>query len=78
MLRVVIAKLVVGVAAVCAGGGAAGIGLANYAESGSFHFYKQPRMGDWGARAPDAAVPERLAFSGTGAKSGQTVAEAGR
>ena len=28
MLRVVIAKLVVGVAAVCAGGGAAGIGSA--------------------------------------------------
>lgn len=63
MLRMLIARLVIGGAAVCAGGGVAGIGLANYVESGSFHFYKQPRMAEWRDPGADAAAPQMLAFS---------------
>ncbi|MBB5708944.1 hypothetical protein [Sphingomonas xinjiangensis] len=62
MLRVLIARLAIGVAAVGAGGSVAGMGLANYVESGSFHFYKQPRMTAWNERPSgfDAASDEAL------------------
>ena len=76
MLRMLIAKIALGGAAICAGGGVAGIGLANYVESGSFHFYKQPRIAEW--RAPEPSVPasDMLAFSdlaGSSARFGSDV-----
>jgi hypothetical protein len=77
MLRVLIARLVIGAVAVCACGGAAGIGLANYVESGSFHFYKQPRMTDW-PEAASAAAPEMLSFSEAVFEPGRAAAEASR
>lgn len=70
MLRVLIARLVIGTVAVCACGGAAGVGLANYVESGSFHFYKQPRMTDWPEAADMAAAP-MLPFSDAVAEPGR-------
>ncbi len=45
--RAVIGKIAVGLMAVSVCGGMAGMGLANYTESGSFHFYKQARMPEW-------------------------------
>lgn len=77
MLRVLIARLVIGAVAVCACGGAAGVGLANYVESGSFHFYKQPRMTDWGEPASGAA-PETLGLSIAAAGAGGGTARASR
>ena len=35
------------------GGSLAGVGLANYAASGSFEFYKQQRLADWEPDLPD-------------------------
>lgn len=40
MLRGLIAKLAVGSLAIYAAGSFVGLGLANYVESGSFHFYR--------------------------------------
>jgi hypothetical protein len=47
MWRALILRLALGAAAVSAMGGLAGLGLANYVESGSFHFYKQARASVW-------------------------------
>lgn len=63
MSRALIARLAIGGVAICAGGGVTGLGLANFVESGSFHFYKQPRMAEWRAPPPSAPAADVLAFS---------------
>ena len=47
MRRELIAKLMLGCMAVTMAGGVAGVGLANYTESGSFEFYRQARVSEW-------------------------------
>lgn len=63
MLRTLIARIAIGGVAICTFGGIAGIGLANYAESGTFHFYKQPRMSDWPEQTAARATPDALALA---------------
>ena len=52
MRREFIAKLTVGCAGIFICGSLAGVGLANYAASGSFEFYKQQRLSDWEPELP--------------------------
>jgi hypothetical protein len=59
MRSVVVAKLAIGGLVVSLGGGLAGVGLANYVESGSFEFYRQARVADW---TPE---PARARFQST-------------
>lgn len=48
MWRTMVARLAIGSAAIFALGAAAGLGLANYTESGAFRFYTQPRtLAEW-------------------------------
>ena len=47
MRREWMAKLLIGCLAVTTMGSVAGVGLANYAESGSFEFYRQARASEW-------------------------------
>lgn len=76
MLRTLLARLAIGAAVIGAGGSVAGVGLANYTESGDFHFYKQPRMGAWPAVASEEASGARAALS-AGQSSSADVADAG-
>lgn len=46
------AKLAVGMMAICAAGGLAGMGLANYVTSGTFDFYRQQRVSEWQPTLP--------------------------
>lgn len=63
MSRMLIARLTIGGVAICAGGGVTGIGLANFVELGSFHFYKQPRIAEWRPSASSTPTSDVLAFS---------------
>ena len=66
MARALFVRLAIGATAICAGGSVMGYGLANFAESGSFHFYKQPRMTQWAA--PDTSLSlqaEHVSYGGT-------------
>jgi hypothetical protein len=63
MVRALIARLILGGAMIGAGGGLAGIGLANYTEAGTFHFYKAPVMRDRSAPKPTASEPSAVAFA---------------
>lgn len=47
MRRTLFAKLALGVLCISTGGMLAGMGLADYAESGSFQFYRQARAAEW-------------------------------
>lgn len=47
-----VAKLALGVTGLCALGGVAGMGLANYATSGAFDFYRQERVAQWQPEPP--------------------------
>jgi hypothetical protein len=47
MRRELILKLALGCAGVFMGGSVAGMSLANYVASGSFDFYRQPRVAQW-------------------------------
>ncbi|TGX49692.1 hypothetical protein E5A73_19510 [Sphingomonas gei] len=53
MRHVLIAKLALGCAGIFMCGSVAGMGLANYAASGSFEFYQQQRLADW---SPDLSA----------------------
>ncbi len=46
-MRRAIAKLALGCAGIGMCGSLAGVGLANYAASGSFEFYRQQGLADW-------------------------------
>lgn len=50
------AKLALGSLAICACGSVAGIGLANYATSGTFEFYRQASASVWKAELPTQEV----------------------
>jgi hypothetical protein len=66
MRRERIAKLVLGCVGICTAGSVAGMGLANYATSGSFDFYTQHRVSDWQPELPqqEAALESTdLAFA---------------
>lgn len=52
MRRTFIAKLALGAIGICAGGMLAGIGLANYAQSGAFEFYREARVAAWEPTLP--------------------------
>jgi hypothetical protein len=52
MRREFFAKLALGCAGIGLCGSLAGVGLANYAASGSFEFYKQRPMADWEPELP--------------------------
>lgn len=52
MRRDLFAKLALGFAGIGICGGLAGLGLANYAASGSFEFYKQQRVAQWQPELP--------------------------
>lgn len=52
MRRELIAKLALGCLSIGLCGSLAGVGLANYAASGSFEFYKQQRLADWEPELP--------------------------
>jgi hypothetical protein len=47
MRRELIAKLALGCAGIFMCGSLAGVGLADYAASGSFEFYQQRQLSDW-------------------------------
>lgn len=54
MRRELMAKLALGCAGIFMGGSLMGVGLANYVESGSFHFYREASARAWAARAEDS------------------------
>jgi len=43
-------------AAIGAGGSLAGLGLANFVQSGAFEFYRRPAMAQWTPEPPAAAT----------------------
>jgi hypothetical protein len=47
------AKLALGFAGIFMGGSLMGLALANYVESGAFHFYREASARAWTARATD-------------------------
>ncbi|NIJ20383.1 hypothetical protein FHS95_002075 [Sphingomonas naasensis] len=61
MRSALFAKLGLGFVGICACGTMAGIGLANYTESGSFQFYRQARMAAWEPTLP----PQSTALEST-------------
>lgn len=62
MWRTMVARLAIGGAAIFALGGAAGLGLANFTESGAFRFYTQPRtLAEWPGEER-AGEPRSLPF----------------
>ncbi len=65
MRRDTIAKLTLGCLGIFMGGSMAGVGLANYVESGSFAFYKQrvPSTWDDAASAQVSLQSTDLAFA---------------
>ena len=52
MPRQFVAKLALGCVSIGLCGSLAGVGLANYAASGSFEFYKHRQLSDWEAELP--------------------------
>lgn len=83
MWRALIIRAALGGAAICAAGGMAGVGLANYVASGSFDFYKSPPGAEWQPEPSrmDVAAERFLAeYSGTspgvGAGAGAGTGEA--
>lgn len=69
------AKLMLGGLAVCACGGVAGIGLANYTTSGSFEFYRQASASAWQAELPAQTMVVESADPGFGSDHRATGAE---
>lgn len=61
MQRTLFARLALGGLGIGICGMLGGIGLANYAESGSFHFYRQARVAEWEPGLP----PRPSAFEST-------------
>ena len=51
------AKLAIGSLGIGIGGMLAGIGLANYTQSGSFEFYRQARVAEWEPTLPPQPTP---------------------
>ena len=79
MVRALIAKLALGGAAIGAGGGLAGIALANYAESGTFHVYQAPPMRAWSEPVPPASRQQvALGVDGSDFSSGVPYSGNGR
>lgn len=52
MRRTLLARLALGCLGIGLGGTLAGMGLANYTESGSFQFYREARMETWQPEPP--------------------------
>lgn len=52
MRRTLLARLALGALGIGTCGTLAGMGLANYAESGAFHFYRQARVAEWEPTLP--------------------------
>ena len=53
MRRALMAKLALGCAGIFIGGSLMGLALANYVESGSFHFYREASARAWTAQASE-------------------------
>lgn len=53
MRRELVAKLALGCALICMSGSLLGLGLANYAASGSFDFYREANLRQWTAKSDD-------------------------
>lgn len=51
MRRALMARLALGSAGILIGGSLMGLALANYADSGSFHFYREASARAWTAQA---------------------------
>ena len=72
-------KAALAIVGVCTSGSLAGMGLANYVASGTFEFYKQPRVAEWrpDPRPASSVATGDLAFA-SAYRSGGQVAEPGR